>query len=408
MSEKFTFETATQWEDVQRLRPLWEKWQNHPNTDFEHYRLVLSTRARNAAPCALLAQADGAPVGLLVGRTEPQDMAVKIGYANIKLGRACVLRIMTGGVLGAWWDELATAAVEHLIGTFQQRAFDAIIFSNVRTSTAFYRALQAQASRSRPSVFLAPEPHWIMQIPPKNEELWLRLSSRHRSQLRKARKKLDEDEDIAGDVDFRHFHDGQDLEQFCQDVEAVASKTYHQGLGVAFRNDEFYNKRCRLFASRGQFRGYVLYLNGVPRAFWMGCMYGDIFHSQDVGYDPQMREFQLGSLLLVHVIEELIKEKTCVGLDFGLGDAEYKQRFSDQSWYDCDATFYAPTLKNRTVVLLQRVADQLRKEAQKSILAARIKRFWRDRAAKQAASGKPEAAEKPEKPENPAQPEKKN
>lgn len=399
MSEKFTFETATQWEDVQRLRPLWEKWQNHPNTDFEHYQLVLSTRARDAAPYLVLAKADNAPVGLLVGRTEPQDMSVKVGYANIKLGRACVLRIMTGGVLGAWWDELAAAAVEQLIASFQQGAFDAIIFSNVRTSTAFYRALQAQAGRSGPSVFLAPEPHWIMQIPPKNEELWQRLSSRHRSQLRKARRKLDEDEEIAGDVDFRHFHDSEGIAHFCHDAEAVASKTYHQGLGIAFKNDEFYSKRCQLFASRGQFRGYVLYLNGVPRAFWMGCVYDNIFHSQDVGYDPQMKEFQLGSLLLVHVIEELIKEKNCQGLDFGLGDAEYKQRFSDQSWYDCDVTFYAPTLRNHAVVLLQRVADQIRKEAQKSVIGARIKRFWRDRATKQAASEKPEAVEKPEKPE---------
>jgi CelD/BcsL family acetyltransferase involved in cellulose biosynthesis len=402
MSEKFTFETAIQWGDVQRLRPLWEKWQNHPNTDFEHYQLVLSTRARDAAPYVVLAKVDDAPVGLLVGRTEPQEMSVKVGYANIKLGRARMLRIMTGGVLGAWWDELAAAAVEQLIASFQQGAFDAIIFSNVRTSTAFYRALQAQAGRSGPSVFLAPEPHWIMQIPPKNEELWMRLSSRHRSQLRKARKKLDEDEDIAGDVDYRHFHDGQNIEEFCKDAESVASKTYQHGLGIGFKNDEFYNKRCRLFASKGQFRGYVLYLNGVPRAFWMGCVYGDIFHSQDVGYDPQMKEFQLGSLLLVHVIEELIKEKNCQGLDFGLGDAEYKQRFSDQSWYDCDVTFYAPTLKNRAVVFLQRLADDIRKEAQKSVIGARIKRFWRDRAAKQAAS------EKPATPEKPNQPEKKN
>jgi hypothetical protein len=115
----------------------------------------------------VLAKVDNAPVGLLVGRTEPQEMSVKVGYANIKLGRARMLRIMTGGVLGAWWDELAAAAVEQLIASFQQGAFDAIIFSNVRTSTAFYRALQVQAGRSGPSVFLAPEPHWIMQIPPK-------------------------------------------------------------------------------------------------------------------------------------------------------------------------------------------------------------------------------------------------
>lgn len=94
-----------------------------------------------------------------------------------------------------------------------------------------------------------------------------------------------------------------------------------------------------------------------------------------------------------------------MGLDFGLGDAEYKQRFSDQSWYDCDVTFYAPTLKNRAVVLLQRVADQIRKEAQKSVIGARIKRFWRDRAAKQAVSEKPATSEKPEKTN---QPEKKN
>lgn len=389
MSGKFTFETATQSDEVQRLRPLWESWQDHPNTDFDHYQLVLSTRAANATPYALVVRIDGAPVAMLVGRTEPQKTSVKIGYASIGLGRARALRIMTGGILGAWSDELAAAAIERLAKNLQQGAFDSIIFSNVRTSMAVYRALLAQAGWSRPSAFLAPEPHWIMHLPPKNEEMWQRISSRHRSQLRRARRKLEEDEEIAGDVDFRHFHDSESIAQFCQDAEAVASKTYHHGLGVAFKNDEFYNKRCQLFASKGQFRGYVLYLNGAPRAFWMGCMYGTIFHSQDVGYDPQMKEFQLGSLLLVHVIEELIKEK-CTCLDFGLGDAEYKQRFSDESWYDCDVTLYAPTLKNRAVILLIRAADHIRKVAQKSSFAARVKRLWRDRAARKATSEKSE------------------
>ncbi|MFA7006423.1 MAG: GNAT family N-acetyltransferase, partial [Verrucomicrobiia bacterium] len=352
------------------------------------YQIVLSTRAANATPYILVARVDGSPAAMLVGRIEPQETSLKIGYASLGLGRARALRIMTGGILGAWSDELAAAAVEQLAVNLQQGAFDSIIFSNVRTSTAMYRALQAHVGWSRLSVLLAPEPHWIMHLPPRNEEMWQRISSRHRSQLRRARRKLEEDEEIAGDVDFRHFHNSESITQFCQDAEAVASKTYHHGLGVAFKNDEFYNKRCQLFASKGQFRGYVLYLNGAPRAFWMGCMHGTTFHSQDVGYDPQMKEFQLGSLLLVHVIEELIKEK-CTCLDFGLGDAEYKQRFSDESWYDCDVTLYAPTLKNRAVILLIWSADQLRKAVQRSSLGARIKRLWRDRAAKQATSEKP-------------------
>ena len=49
------------------------------------------------------------------------------------------------------------------------------------------------------------------------------------------------------------------------------------------------------------------------------------------GYDPDLREYVPGTLVLFRLVDELIREGVRK-FDFGLGDAHYKQRYGDESW----------------------------------------------------------------------------
>ena len=114
----------------------------------------------------------------------------------------------------------------------------------------------------------------------------------------------------------------------------------------------------------------------------MGTSYKGTFHSSFMGYDSAYQRYSPGSVLQIKVLEDLchdgIKE-----LDFGLGDAMYKQRFGNCSWQDASAYIFAPTLA-ATAINAIRIPTMLLEKALRKILEhtkllAKVKKVWRSR-----------------------------
>jgi CelD/BcsL family acetyltransferase involved in cellulose biosynthesis len=82
------------------------------------------------------------------------------------------------------------------------------------------------------------------------------------------------------------------------------------------------------------------------------------------------------------MIEDLAKNNVAE-IDFGSGDALYKQRFGDHNWNESSVFIYAPTTKGIflnairfTNTILHQYAVRL---AEKTNILQKIKRLWRDR-----------------------------
>jgi CelD/BcsL family acetyltransferase involved in cellulose biosynthesis len=91
-------------------------------------------------------------------------------------------------------------------------------------------------------------------------------------------------------------------------------------------------------------------------------------------------KYEVGTLTLIKTIEELSKEKVSI-LDYGLGDASYKERFSDISWREASFQIFAPTMKGKILrnymALAETIDQRLRKVAAKTGSMGYIKRTWR-------------------------------
>src|SRR5690606_11886417 len=126
----------------------------------------------------------------------------------------------------------------------------------------------------------------------------------------------------------------------------------------------------------------LLEIDGEVRAFWFGLVYKGVFHSSETGYDPDLRSYEVGSLMFIRLIDSLAEEGV-KGVDFGLGDSFYKERFGDRSWRETSVWLFAPTLKGvalRTMLELTEALDQVgRKAVARFGLTDRIKRAWRQR-----------------------------
>lgn len=163
-------------------------------------------------------------------------------------------------------------------------------------------------------------------------------------------------------------------------MESVARMTYQRGLGVGFVDNEENRQRLALFAHRGQMRVLVLEIHDTPKAYWLGTVYGGVFHSEATGYTTEMAEFEVGTLTFLRLVDELVKEGV-TRFDFGLGDAHYKERFADRSWQETRVHVFSRSFKGQLLrgylEMFGSMDDCARRVFQRFGVFDRIKQAWR-------------------------------
>jgi CelD/BcsL family acetyltransferase involved in cellulose biosynthesis len=368
-------------EEVEGLRDVWEALQRERLTaDFDYHLTVLRHAPSVIRPHVVVLERDGSPVALAVGRVEEVDLTARVGYTTVLSPRVRALTISQGGLLGVD-GQAAEPVLAALSGALAEDKLDVLRLRLLRVGDPVH-----ELARSRPGLLTRQHlgvqvERWRARIPATFDEYLSARSSKTRSNVKRYARRL---EDRFGDgASFRVFKTPDELEELMRDTEAVHVKTYQHGMGAGLKGTELERHLRELAAGRGWFRGFVLYLDDVPAAFWHGTAYRGVFYTGPTGYDPAHRDLRLGTYVLGKMIEKLCGEVDW--MDFGSGDAEYKRHFSDENRLEEDVTVFAPRPRPVAINLAQttvRGASRASKAAlAKSGRLRAARRAWRGRLA---------------------------
>jgi hypothetical protein len=374
------------WEEIEKLRPYWSEWSVHPDADIDFYSFHVHTTREVEAPFVIVLELENKPTALLLGRIESTLIHIRAGYFklfSIKARQLTILGDGPTGILGASDREIARLFFSKLRVLLASSKADRIALSRIPIGSELF----CLAGRE-PSLFCRDHarhvgPHWAMSIPESFDAFLKLASSKRRWWMRHILKEIDKA--YEGTVKLRVFQTQSDIESFCMDAERVAAKTYQRGLGVGFMNSKENHDLLRLSADLGCLRSYVLYANDRPIAFWSGARYKNVWYSNWTGFDPDFESHNPGTVLLLKMVQDMC---ACGirGFDFGIGHAEYKQRFGNANRDEALVCVYAASFRGLGINLAMALQAVLNRSA-KSLLAklkitARIKRFWRMRLTK--------------------------
>src|SRR5690606_22362232 len=87
---------------------------------------------------------------------------------------------------------------------------------------------------------------------------------------------------------------------------------------------------------RGNYRCWMLYIDDKPVAFWAGFGNGSIFYTATPGFLPELAQHRVGRFTMLRMIETLCAEGGYKYINFGPGDAAYKEAFSSSSHRSTD------------------------------------------------------------------------
>ncbi|MBD8870478.1 GNAT family N-acetyltransferase [Nocardioides donggukensis] len=378
----YTTDVASTEAQVESWRSWWELLPiGDVDAELDYFLTVAGTDTSVVSPYALRVRAGDLPPALVAARLV--DERFRPGVAGARFGsvRARALVVAFDGVVGAETPELRAAVTDALDDVLASGTADLVVLQKVATDSPWFTHVTAGGGRRRGTLVRAVQPRWFTDLPDSWEQLLAARSSKSRRQIRYDDNKLRR---AYGDrLTLRPLHDPEHAERLLPDLRTVAAVSYQRGLGVSLVDGPVQEALLTRAQERGRLRVWMLYIDDAPVAFWWGIVHGGVLTIGSPGFVPEHAKDRVGYYTLRRMLEAAADDPHITRIDYGPGDADYKQRFASSSVPVADVLLFARRPRPGAVRALLWAEDRIlragRAAAERGGRAAELRRWWRAR-----------------------------
>lgn len=370
-------------EDLDKLEKSWRRLQAEaplydPNGDFDHYLTVLQSKKETLSPFVVSIECDGQIEGLLVGRLDREKIVSSIGYKKIFGLELVCLNIIYGGVLLSSGFNEYKELLDFVRNKCKTKGIDIINFNMVDAESQLYKYIISYYKWPAREIFGLRQKHFRIEFRESFKDYFLSLSKNTRKNIKKYSNRFEKE--FQGRYRIQKFFDGN-IEELIDYCSKVHNKTYKKGLGVGLEDVELTIKRFKLAEKKGWNHSRVLFIDDEPAAYQIGYLYKEGFFGMGKGFDPKYSQFRIGNYHFFKMLEDLFNLETVKFVDFGFGDAEYKEIFGNSHWDEINVSIYPKNFKNMWIILLRTwisILDRTGRLVVKKLdIEKRIKKLWR-------------------------------
>ena len=376
-------------EEMEAIRDVWERMQHnespvHIDADYDRYLSVLKAADNSVKPYIILFKQKGHLKTMVIARTETRQIACRIGYSTIIKPKMRCLSVVYGGILGQPDNNACSFLVNELLRILRSREIDIVFFNHLKADSCIY-----QFSKKLPGIlsrdyFPKVESHSCMSIPENIEDFFRTRSHNHRAKLKRYIRNLDKE--FPNEVKMVTYSNESDLDKAIRDASKVSRVTYQYELGAGFKDTARTRTLLTTSARKGWLRLHILYIHGEPVAFRNLIKYCNLYIGHGMGHDSKWSKWRVGTVLFLKVLEYICNDEDIEIFDFGFGDAEYKDIYSDKQWQEASIYIFAPRFYPAFINILRTniaaLNSILEYVVKKSSLTNRIKRLWRNKLSK--------------------------
>jgi hypothetical protein len=376
---------------IEEIRELWTKMQsNEPvpafDADIDRYLSDIKTKKDSAAPYIITLSLNGEPAAMIIAQIAMRHVYINLGYKTFFRPKMKCLAITYGGILGRKDNETCSVIMRVLLRQLHEKKVSMIYFNHLGKNSCLYRLSRNTPGFLSRSYFPKCEKHWQMSAPENMEQFFQSLSQKHRANLKRYRRKFEQE--YEGRFKIAIYSSEVDLDEGIKAAEKISRNTYQWGLGFGFRDDSVNRTLLTTGAKMGWLRLHILYIDSEPCAFENWIRYDKKYFGHGIGFDPKWKSWRIGTVLFLNTLEYVCRDNSIETIDFGFGDAEYKQSYGSNSWDEVSVYIFAsriyPILVNILRTCFAAADSALKYAAHKFGLINQVKRLWRNRIAQQA------------------------
>jgi hypothetical protein len=184
---------------------------------------------------------------------------------------------------------------------------------------------------------------WLVDLEGTFDSYLGRMKGESRYKLRRSVRELRKH--CGGRLDIRRFDSVDDVGVFVESARRVWDRTWQHRIPEI--ETALIGPSLSELARSGMLRSYLLESGGVPLAYVVGYQYEGTFIYAECGYDEDHARYSPGTVLLYLLLEDLYAHDRPDLLNFGVGYAPYKQRFSNHTTHDGSLYLFRKTPANR-------------------------------------------------------------
>jgi hypothetical protein len=244
--------------------------------------------------------------------------------------------------------------------------FDTVYLESVPCDSFFWRYLHESNLIRKLFVIYqpdAPSPRLLLRFSGTFKEYMSKFSSKHRKNLNREIKKLKEGE--FGELRFARYEHPEQVTPFLKEAVALSRKTYQWVLHQRGLYDpDLLEHRLPLMAERHWMRCYILFCGETARAFLLGYQQRGRFLFYEIGFDPALAKYSVGTVMQLLAVEDLFNYNRPEVMD--LGDyGGYKQVLSTESYLQGKMFLF----RRRRYIHIMRSGDVLLRWANRALSA---------------------------------------
>jgi len=359
-------------EEIETLKADWTRLSALAEQNWDLYWSSIRSQVPTPSAYVVALLNDDRLESALVGRNERGSVTLHLGYRKLLGFPVRRIVIPAQGLLGRVDEATLRGMAEKVVEDVREGRADLALFDFLEEGSPLHRAVRGLplSFRMRDRV---PERriHRYLRLPASFDE----FRRRHRRLLTKARKF---ERAFGGRYEYRLLTREDEISAFCDGADAVARGTYQRALGVGFLNSTEDREKLEAAARQRVWRAFVVLVDGKMVAFWSCCLFERTVSIWYTSYDTTFQEYSPGLVALTRMIELLIPRGVSI-VDFGGGDAAYKERLANESRWEESVCVFAPRLKGSLANGVRAVDTAIGNLTRTKLkgLASRVKTPWR-------------------------------
>ena len=334
-------------EEIGSIRDFWIKHQHHVYSDFDYYLFSSKNDPEFLRPLITVLYKNDEPMCLIVGRIARRTLNWALGLIKLGKSQTICLEIGYHGFLGEFSVHTTQRMIEFLANHLKKIGVNFIYFDRINTESVIFKSIQKSSRFLNRDYLVLRYKNYRLQLLDSFEDFYQTKSRSTKKMINSYRNRLKNK--FGDDVQIKSYYLEDQVDEALENINHVALKSYLQKIGQGFTKSEAMRQKWLFLAKRNIFRAHIMYINDHPCAFWVGYLYKGIYFLIYTGYDPDYHYYHVGTLVLMHIIEQYSRDKSCRTIDYGLGEELYKKIFGNQINNVANFMLFSPTLKGQFI-----------------------------------------------------------
>jgi hypothetical protein len=263
----YTIQILRSIKEIEKIRPFWEEKQAHPDGDLDLFINIINSKKEIVCPYVILILLRKKPEAMMVGIIEKKRININIAYKKLSGPKLRILTIIPERIFGNPNFICSHFFVLELIASLKRKETDLVQLVNFNIDSHIFKIAKTKpgffSHDYKPDITL----HWRTLLPETIDELFTNMGSKQRHEIFRKERRIQNE--FNGKITFCCYKNEDKITRLCDDIEKVAKNSFQPIPGYGFKNNTENKNILSISAKRGWLRGYLLYIEKIPCAFYI-------------------------------------------------------------------------------------------------------------------------------------------